>query len=153
MSVTLGLMAASAAYSAYNNYKASEASQDEMAKQRAFNLEYTTELQRRQDTNEELAMQGIKEGMASSSISAAALGRSTTEKSVLTNMETMVGLGMEQILRDREEFEWELRSAEFKGEAIEGQMASEKSAQQTQLFGDILKTGMQSSKYYNSGLK
>jgi len=152
MSVTFALMAASAAYSAYNQYEASEAAQGEMAKQSVFNAQYIAEQERRQEVNETLAMEEIRKGISQTSVTAAALGRSTSDASVLTNMETIAGLGMEQILRDREEFQWELKSAKFKGETMEQQLESEKRAQTLNAFSGVLGTGIQASKYYDSGL-
>ena len=152
MSVTLGLMAASAAYSAYNNYKASEAQQESLAQQQAFHREYLEELGRRNEINESLALRDTEKIKSQVSVSAAALGQSTGDVSTLAHMEEVTALSMEQILRDRQESEWEMRAAEFKGEAMADQMASERSAQKTQLFGDLLGAGYQASKYYDSGL-
>ena len=152
MSVTLGLMAASAAYSAYNNYQASEAQQESMAQQQAFHREYMEELARRQEVNETLAMKDITKLQSQTSVSAAALGQSSSDVSTLSHMEEIAALGMEQILRDREEAAWEMTAEKYKQDTMSAQLASEQTAQKTQLFGDMLGAGMQASKYYDSGL-
>ena len=152
MSVTLGLMAASAAYSAYNNYKASEANQEAMSQKIAFNNKYLEELDRRNEINEKLAFSDIKRARSQTSVSAASLGQSSSDVSTLARMEEITALGMEQILRDRQEASWERTAAQYNNDAMVGQLESEKKAQTTQLFGDILGGSMQASKYYDSGL-
>jgi hypothetical protein len=145
-------MAASAAYSAYNNYKASEAQQQSLAQQQAFHREYMEELARRQEVNETLAMRDIEKQQDATSAAAVSLGRDVSSDSVLIQMETAASLGMEQILRDREEAAWEMTAEQYKQDTMAAQIASEQKAQKTQLFGDMLGAGMQASKYYDSGL-
>jgi hypothetical protein len=153
MSLTLGLMAASAAYSTYQQFEASEAEQDRITQQRAFHRTYLTELDRRNSVNEELARNDIQKTQSQIAVSAAALGQSTSGVSTLAAMEEVAALGMEQILRDKQEFDWEMKAEQYKSQAFDDQLSSSKKEQTMNLLGGLFQTGTQFSKLHDSGLK